>query len=76
MSNYFLDTTVGTFWIRTDHDYGCVRLGMGGDDLGVYPDPNAAAAQVASHCSGWDAWDLRRPSPSDPAGLADWIKAR
>ncbi|MEK6702219.1 MAG: hypothetical protein AABZ53_08145 [Planctomycetota bacterium] len=66
-------TAGGTFWIAPELDRGGrFLLRLDGVLLGSYSTPGAAAADVAAHTTTDEWWDLRPPTPTDPAGLGDW----
>jgi hypothetical protein len=71
---FYKHTSVGTFWIRPENMHGwSLFIDCGGDteSLGSYSSPEAAADDVYTQHTGWDAWDIpnRRDAPTD---LGEW----
>jgi hypothetical protein len=72
-SLYFYDTPVGTLWIKHQPQHPSrYWLGIDSMPLGSFPSPGAAADDVCSHMTGWNAWDMRSSRDDDPQDLSDW----
>jgi hypothetical protein len=71
---YYYRSRVGTFWIRPQSSNpGRVQLGVGDEILGSYHSPQAAADDVYTQHTGFDAWDSL-PSVTEPTDLSEWQK--
>ena len=70
---YFKRTGVGTFWIRPfERQWGLFVEHHGDMEyLGSYDSPEAAADDVYTQHTGWDAWD-GPDRPEAPADLGEW----
>ena len=67
---YWYKSKVGTFTIRsTLNGYG---LFLGGDLVGEYDSPTAAADDVFTHTTGEFRWDRLDGRVNPPSDLSEW----
>jgi len=64
----------GLFSIRPQQ--GRWGLWIGDELLGSYHRPEAAADDVYTQHTGWDAWDDKEPDGSEPTDLSEWQRVR
>ena len=64
------ESSVGTFWIHPE-PAGRVQLRIDGKRLKTYGSAKAAARDVATHSTGWEAWDKLHDVKA-PSILSKW----
>lgn len=73
VSSYSFRSGVGTFVIRPHQERpGMWVLLINGSYLGSYYSPSAAADEVATHTTGFAAWDSQQAQTGRPRDLDDW----